>query len=130
MAESKENVKDTESYHQEDSEVEHEHAPTSSTEKRRLTLINGIWFVTGLIEVVLAFRLVLRLFGANPASGFVDFIYTVSGPFVAPFSGIFSSPTTEGDMTVSVFETGTIVALVVYALIAWGLVKLVNLNRR
>ena len=36
----------------------------------------------------LTFRLVFALTGANPANGFVDFIYDVTGPFVAPFENI------------------------------------------
>jgi len=79
---------------------------------------------------LLAFRFTLKLLGANPSSGFVDLIYSVTNVLVAPFTGIFSTPTAEGDIVSSVFETSTLVAIVVYALIAWGLVKLVNLNQR
>lgn len=50
-------------------------------------------------------------------------------PLTAPFRGIFSTPTTEGDITTSVFETSTLIAIAVYAVIAWGIVKLATLNK-
>lgn len=130
MAESEENIKETEVSQQGDKEVVRERTSTSSTEESRVTAANGIWFVVGLIEVLLAFRLVLKLLGANPNSGFVDLVYAVSGVFAAPFTGIFSTPTAKGDIVSSVFETGTIVAIVVYAIVGWGLVKLITLNRQ
>ena len=39
-----------------------------------------IWFVLGIIEVLLAFRVVLLALGANPQAGFANFIYAVSDP--------------------------------------------------
>ncbi len=130
MAELEEKVQETEVSQQGDKEVVRERTSSSSTQETRLTLANGIWFVAGFIEILLTFRLVLKMLGANPDSGFVNFIYTLTNLFVAPFKGIFSTPTADGDIVKSVFETGTLVAMVVYALIAWGLVKLVNLNQR
>ncbi len=46
------------------------------------TIANLIYFVFGALELVLLFRFVLRLMGANPASGFVSFVYGLSRPFV------------------------------------------------
>lgn len=100
----------------------------SSTDSR-LVLVNGIWFVIGLIEVLLAFRFAFKLFGASPSSSFVDFIYSVSGVLTAPFDGIFGvTSATAGDVR-SVFEPSILVAAAVYALIGWGIVKLVNVDR-
>ena len=48
-----------------------------------------IWYILGVIEVVLAFRVVLKLLGANTYSGFTNFIYAFSSPFAGPFAGIF-----------------------------------------
>lgn len=129
MADQEENIKETEVSQQGDTQVVREKTSSSSTDESRVTVGNGIWYVIGLVEVVLVFRFILKLFGANPNSGFVDFAYTISGLFSAPFRGIFSTPTQEGDIVRSVFETGTLVAIIVYALIGWGLVKLVNLNQ-
>ena len=90
-------------------------------------LTNLIWFVAGVILVLLAFRFVLALLGANPANGFANFIYTTSHPLVAPFFGLFSYNYTYG---ISRLEAYTLVAMLVYLVIALGLTSLVNLNRR
>ncbi len=123
-----EKVRETEVADVGNKQVVREKTSTASTAETRLTLTNGIYFILGLVEIILAFRFVLKLLGANPASGFVDFIYSLSGIFVAPFTAIFSTATTNGDVTKGVFEPATIVAMVVYAIVAWGLVKLVHLN--
>ncbi len=85
-----------------------------------------VYFILGVLEVLLAFRLVLKLLGANPSSGFVDFIYGLSAIFVAPFTGIFNTTTSDGAVVSSVLEPATIVALIVYALLAWGIVTLIR----
>src|SRR5581483_4500799 len=48
-----------------------------------------IWFIAGVLLVLLAFRFVLALLGANASNGFANFIYTTSHPFVAPFFSLF-----------------------------------------
>jgi len=85
-----------------------------------------IYFIFGILETLLALRFVLKIFGANPLTGFVDFIYGLSAIFVAPFTGIFNTSTTTGSMTDSIFEPATLVALVVYGLMAWGIVALIR----
>src|SRR5680860_1583101 len=45
----------------------------------RATVVNFIWYIYGLIALLLGIRMVLKLFGANSANGFVDLIYSVSG---------------------------------------------------
>lgn len=86
-----------------------------------------VWFLAGLLFLLLAFRFVLALLGANPANWFAHFIYSTSYPFVAPFFGLFSYNYSYG---VSHFEVYTLVAIVVYMVIAWILSSLVNLGRR
>ncbi len=85
----------------------------------RLTQI--IYWVFALIEGLIAIRLILRALGANPSAGFAQFIYGVTGPLVAPFVNLFGNPTYQN----SVLELSSIVALIVYALVAWLLGKLV-----
>ncbi len=84
-----------------------------------------IWFIFGAISITIAIRFVLLLLGANREAGFTDFIYSLSAPFVAPFVGIFGEPT-YGQ---SVFEVSSLLAIVVYLLIAWGIAKLLTINR-
>lgn len=88
-----------------------------------------IYYVLGILEALFAFRLIFKLLGANPGSAFVSFIYTVSGAFLAPFMGIFRSTSADGGVIHSILETNTIVAMVVYALIAWGIVELIEIYR-
>ena len=86
-----------------------------------------VYYILGVFEVLFTFRLVFKLLGANPGSAFVSFIYTVSGVFIAPFNGIFRSAVNEGLETKSVLEPTTIVAMIVYALIAYGVAKLIEI---
>ena len=87
------------------------------------TIIGTIF---GVIEILLAFRLVFKLLGANPTNGFVQGIYTVTQFMVGIFEGIFSRATTAGIETTSVLEPATLIAMVVVALIAWGVMKLIK----
>lgn len=80
-----------------------------------------VWYIAGLIVALLLIRVVLQLLGANQGNGFVDFIYAFSGIFAAPFFGIFSYEPAYGQ---SVLELSTLVAMVVYGLIGWGVAKL------
>ena len=82
-----------------------------------------VWFVVGIVEILIAARFLGKLFGASAHSAFVSFIYQVSGPVVAPFTGIFGD---TGSRT-NTFETASLVALVVYAVIGWGLVVLIRI---
>jgi hypothetical protein len=95
----------------------------------RSIVTNGIWYLVGFIEIILTFRFVLKLLGANPASGFVNFVYTVTGILTAPFDNIFGVTKPQAGVVSSVFEPSILVAIVVYALIGWGIVKLLHLNR-
>lgn len=86
-----------------------------------------VYFVFGVLDILLAFRLILRLLGAGTSSSFVNFIYNLSGAFIWPFQGIFSSTVAPGAETVSVFEPATLIAIIVYAILAWGIVQLVRI---
>jgi len=81
-----------------------------------------VYYILGVIEVFLALRFVLRMLGANAETAFVQFIYSVSAVFMAPFSAIFKTTVTEG----AKFEWSILVAMAVYALVAWGIVALIN----
>lgn len=85
-----------------------------------------VWFVIGVILVLLAFRFLLALFGANPANGFADFIYSASHPFVAPFFGLFNYNYNYG---ISSFEIYTLVAMLVYIVVGWLISMLLNIGR-
>ncbi|MDP9350362.1 MAG: YggT family protein [Chloroflexota bacterium] len=82
-----------------------------------------IYFIFGVIESLIAIRAVLKLLAANPRSGFASLIYGITDPFVAPFTGLFSEPRVSG----SVLEFRSLVAILVYALLAFALVRLLYL---
>jgi|NGEPerStandDraft_9_1074522.scaffolds.fasta_scaffold02675_2 uncharacterized membrane protein HdeD (DUF308 family) len=109
-------------------EVEHESSKVVGVDNDSAKGIKGIkivYYILGVLEALFAFRLVFKLLGANPNSGFVSFIYAVTQVFLAPFTSIFRTATTQGIETKAVLEPMTIIAMIVYALIAWGIVKLI-----
>lgn len=80
-----------------------------------------IWLLFGFLEALIAIRVVLKLIGANPAAFFSQFIYGVTSVFLWPFSGLVGNPGVEQYQ----LEVSSIIAMIVYALIAWGLTRLI-----
>jgi uncharacterized protein YggT (Ycf19 family) len=74
------------------------------------------------IEVLLIFRAIFKVIGANSSSGFVSLIYSITDVMVVPFQGIVPSAVSGN----SIMEWATLIAGVVFALIAWGLVYLLQ----
>ena len=87
--------------------------------------IQIIWWVVGLLDTLIAIRFLLKVFGANPAP-FVRFMYDLTWPLVAPFHGIFNSDQAGR----SVFEPESLVAILIYLLIGWGIVSLIRILSR
>jgi uncharacterized membrane protein len=81
-----------------------------------------IWLVFGIIIGLIGLRVLLRLIVANPANTFADLIYDITDIFLWPFFGLTSTPTTTSG---NALEISSLIAMVVYALIAWVLVRLV-----
>lgn len=98
----------------------------TTTADSRVTAARVVWYVAGILLGILAIRFLLALLGANPANAFASFIYSISYPFVAPFFSLFSYNLRYG---VSRFETYTLVAMAVYALIAYAIARFVTLTR-
>ena len=92
------------------------------------TVVNVIWYIVGLVESLLLVRFVLALLGANTLNTFANFIYSVSHPFVAPFFSLFSYKNTIDG--IGRLEVYTVVAMIVYALVGYGVAKLATINRR
>jgi hypothetical protein len=104
---------------------EHVRVPGEAT-RRAATIARTkqiIYFVFGIINVLLALRFIFLALGASQASPFVNFIYTLSRPFVLPFQGIFGEPTFDG----SVLEWASLVGIAIYMLLAYGLARLIEL---
>ena len=100
----------------------------SSISPRTKPLYRGtqiVWYIVGILEALLAFRFVLKLLGANPAAGFSSFIYSVTYPFAAPFLSVFKVAKVVG----SVLEWTTLLAMLVYWLIALAIIKLLVMSK-
>lgn len=65
------------------------------------------------VEIILGLRFVLKLFGANGESGFVNWVYEMSGALLEPFRGVFPTKVFENQY---VLEFSTLFAMLVYAL--------------
>ena len=57
-------------------------------------------------------------------------IYSLTGIFIMPFNGIFRQATATGVETTAVLEPATLVAIIVYAVLAWGIVALIRIASR
>jgi len=101
--------------------VEHVSAGEQGSYNFRAAAVVG--FIVGAVDILIAARFLGKLFGASSHTAFVNFIYQVTGPLVAPFTGIFGD---TGSKT-NTFETASLVALVVYAVIGWGVVVLIRI---
>lgn len=94
----------------------------SSTPARRAMEV--IYLLFGIIDAILLIRLVLKLLGANAHAGFAQFIYGLTDFFLAPFKGLL--PTVVSGQ--SVLELSLVFAILIYSLIALGLVRLVAIS--
>ena len=86
-----------------------------------------IWYLAGTLMTLLGIRFILSLLGANTLNPFADFIYTTSKMFVRPFFSLFKyDGYVYGE---SRFELYTLVAMLIYFIVALGITKLVTINR-
>jgi len=76
-------------------------------------------YLLTVVETLLLFRFVFKLFGANSGNGFVSFIYDLTAPLTAPFRGIFATPADNG----AILESATVVAMIAYAILAYLIVR-------
>lgn len=80
-----------------------------------------IWLFLGILEALIALRIGLKLIGANPESPIVALIYGLTFFFLFPFEGMIATPT-AGRM---VLELSSLFAMLIYALIAWAVERIV-----
>ena len=94
---------------------------TSSTTKPLYRGTQIVWYILAVIEVLLAFRFILKLLGANPSAGFSAFIYGVTYVFATPFLAVFRNTRIVSG---SIFEWTTLLAMAVYWILAIGIIHL------
>jgi hypothetical protein len=80
-----------------------------------------VWLLLSIFEALLALRFVLKLIGANPASPFAVALYGFTGLFLFPFTSLIGAPALGG----MVLEVSTLIAMLVYGLIAWAVERII-----
>ena len=80
-----------------------------------------VWLFFGILEGLIALRIGLKLIGANPDSPIAVYLYGFTGLFLLPFEGLTGTPSSGG----MVLEVSSVIAMLVYALIAWALERII-----
>ena len=80
-----------------------------------------VWLLLSIFEALLALRFILKLMGANPANPFAAALYGFTGLFLFPFAGLIGTPAAGG----MVLEVSTLIAMLVYGLIAWAVERII-----
>ena len=80
-----------------------------------------VWLLLSIFEALLALRFILKLIGANPANPFAAALYGFTGLFLFPFAGLIGTPAAGG----MVLEVSTLIAMLVYGLIAWAVERII-----
>jgi len=93
-------------------------------------MIELVYLLLIILESVLALRFIFRLLGANDENPFIMFLYQATLVFTYPFTTLFESPLQNG-IAVSAYklEFTTLVAMGVYALMAYILVRIIDIFR-
>jgi uncharacterized protein YggT (Ycf19 family) len=92
--------------------------------RRVVTLLFGI------LQAFLILRIVLLLLVANRSNDVVQFILSITNPFVEPFRGMFALERISDSGTGSVLDVGAIVALIAWTLIELLILAIVGLGSR
>lgn len=80
-------------------------------------------FVFAIIGFLLGLRILLRFFGANTATPFVQWVYETSDSLLAPFAGIFPVTRIDGGFVV---DFPAIFAVIIYAFIGYLIIEAVD----
>ncbi len=80
-----------------------------------------VWLFFGILEALIALRIGLKIIGANPESPIVAMIYGFTYLFLFPFEGMTATPSANG----MVLELSSFFAMLIYALIAWAIERIV-----
>lgn len=97
-------------------------APAPRRAVYHFKIVHIVYYIVGVIDVLLAFRFLFNLLAANPNAGLVSFVNSVSAPLMAPFVAIFPNSAFGS----GVFEWPVLLAIIFYLIIAIGIVQLVN----
>lgn len=81
----------------------------------------SIWVLFSVLEALIGLRIIFLLLGAK-SNGFTSFLYNFTDIFVVPFQGIFPSPGTA----TAYFDVAAVLAMVIYAVVSWGIGGLIR----
>lgn len=93
-------------------------------------MIELVYLLLIILESVLGLRFIFQLLGANPENPFILFLYQATLVFTYPFTTLFASPLQNG-IAVSTYnlEFTTLVGMGVYALLAYIIVRIIDIFR-
>jgi uncharacterized protein YggT (Ycf19 family) len=97
----------------------------SANQKQRLATFKVtqlIWIVLGILESLIGLRVFLKMIAANPENPFAKLLYGFTDIFVMPFQSLVGAPSAEG----MVLEISSLIAMIVYLLIFWGMIRLIS----
>lgn len=80
-----------------------------------------VWLLFGGLEALIGIRVILMLIGANPANPFAALVYQLSELFLWPFRNLVTNPGFGN----SALEITSMIAMIVYPLIGWAIVRLI-----
>lgn len=98
-----------------------QHEPGMEQRVKTFKINQLIWLLLGIVDGVLALRVVFKLIAVNPDNPFAAFLYRVTDLVLAPFASLVRPPASGG----MVLEVSTIIAMIVFLLIAWALERIV-----
>jgi hypothetical protein len=81
-----------------------------------------IWLGLGILEALIGLRVIFKLIAVNPDNTLASLLYGITNVFLFPFAGLTPTPTSGSN----VLELSTLIAMVIYALLGWAAVKLVE----
>ncbi len=97
--------------------------PSNGEYARRITV-----FVFGVVQALIAIRIVLLLFGARESNGLVSGILNLSQVFVWPFEGILHSNALHAGG--SVLDGAAILALIGWTILEFLVIGAISIFRR
>ncbi len=94
-----------------------------SAERRQLLrkVSQFIWLLFIMLEILIGLRIILRLIAADPNNGFASFVYNLSNAFLQPFFGLTANLAADN----MVLEIPSIIAMIVYALLGWLIIRVI-----
>lgn len=85
-------------------------------------ILNLADIIVGIIEFLLALRILLKLLGASSGAPFSRWVYETTRPLLTPFEGMFPTSTIPVGV---VLEMSTLIAVIVYAFLGFLLESII-----